>query len=134
MKFEGRRRASVAMNIIPLIDVLFFLLLFFMLSSHFVRQSVLPVELPKAQGTGEVKGELLEVVVTRDGQYLMHDHIVEPGALRQVLQNELAQRSAEERTLRLRGDQNVPMKSLVAVLDAAHAAGASGVDILAERQ
>ncbi len=131
MKFEGRRRASAAMNIIPLIDVLFFLVLFFMLSSHFVRQSILPVELPKAQGA-EAKGEALEVVVTRDGQYLLHDHIVEPGALQQLLRNELAQ--AQQKTLRVRGDQEVPMKSLVTVLDAAHAAGAEGVDILAERK
>jgi biopolymer transport protein ExbD len=119
------------MNIIPLIDVLFFLLLFFMLTSHFVRQSVLPVELPKAQGT-EVEGETLEVVVTREGQYLLHDHIVEPISLEAVLRRELADR--EERTLRIRGDQEVSMKSLVSVLDAAHAAGAEGVDILTERK
>jgi biopolymer transport protein ExbD len=131
MQFEGRRRASQAMNIIPLIDVLFFLLLFFLLSSHFVKQSVLPVELPKAQGK-EVEGEALEVVVTREGQFLLHEHIVEPATLQAMLERELAGR--EDRTLRIRGDQNVSMKSLVAVLDAANGAGAEGVDIVTERK
>jgi biopolymer transport protein ExbD len=57
---------------------------------------------------------------------------VEPATLQAVLRQELSGR--EDRTLRIRGDQDVSMKLLVAVLDAAHAAGAEGVDILTERK
>lgn len=132
MQFEGRRRAGQSLNIIPLIDVLFFMIMFFMLTSHFVRERGLPVDLPEAQsGANERSTECVEIAVTREGDVLMHQHIVEPGALEPMLRQELARR--EDKTVRIRGDKSAALEKFVAVLDTAHRAGASGVDIIAEQ-
>lgn len=131
MQFEGRRRVGKAFDLTPIIDMVFLLLIFFMLTSHFVREETLPVELPEASSGSEAPQDRLEVVVSREGHILLHEHIVEKGTLGEVLREELARRA--DKTVQLRGDRDVPLSELVTVLDAARAAGASGVDILTER-
>ena len=48
MEFEARKRVTIQLNIAPLIDVVFLLLIFFMLSSHFVTQPGIKITLPTA--------------------------------------------------------------------------------------
>jgi biopolymer transport protein ExbD len=132
MQFEGRRRSGQSLNIIPLIDVLFFMIMFFMLTSHFVREKSLPVDLPQARsGTTERVTERVEITVTQKGEVLLHEHIVEPGALEAMLREELSRR--EDKTVRVRGDKSAALEKFVGVLDTAHRAGASGVDIITEQ-
>ncbi|MFA7617794.1 MAG: biopolymer transporter ExbD [Thiohalomonadaceae bacterium] len=131
MQFEGRRRVGKAFDLTPIIDMVFLLLIFFMLTSHFVREEVLPIDLPEASSGSEVVEDRLELVVSREGHILLHEHIVEKETLQNVLREELAQRT--DKNVQLRGDREVPLSELVTVLDAARAAGASGVDILTEQ-
>ena len=49
MQFEGGRRSSHVPNLTPLIDIVFLLLIFFMLTSHFVREDALDIQLPEAE-------------------------------------------------------------------------------------
>ncbi len=131
MHFEGRRRASQMPNLTPLIDAVFLLLVFFMLTSHFVREEALNIDLPVAE-SGEATGEdnQLEVVIDAEGRFLMNDHFVEPEALEETLRRALETR--ENRVVRIRGDRGAALGSAVGVLDAARKAGAEAVDIVTE--
>jgi biopolymer transport protein ExbD len=132
MQFEGRRRVSKVFDLTPIIDMVFLLLLFFMLTSHFVREETLAVDLPAADSGAEApQDDRLEVVVTREGNVLIHEHIVERVGLAAVLKREISSR--RQKVVQVRGDREVPLADLVAVLDAARAAGAEGVDILTTR-
>ena len=55
MKFGRTRKENVEVNLTPLIDVVFLLLIFFMVSTTFTRETRLSVELPEATGVGSVK-------------------------------------------------------------------------------
>lgn len=131
MHFEGRRRASQGPSLTPLIDIVFLLLVFFMLTSHFVREDALNIDLPVAEsGEAVTEDGRVEVVIDAGGRFLINDHFVETEALEGTLRQAL--RKADESTVRLRGDRAAALGAAVAVLDAARKAGAEAVDIVAE--
>lgn len=133
MQFEGRRRTSQIPNLTPLIDIVFLLLVFFMLTSHFVQEQALNIDLPVADsGEAVTEDTQLEVVIKADGVFLIDDHIVESGNLEAVLRQHLATR--EDKLVRVRGDRGAPLGEAVTVLDAARKAGADGVDIVTEQR
>jgi len=133
MQFEGRRRTSYVPNLTPLIDIVFLLLVFFMLTSHFVRDEVINIDLPEAD-SGETldEPEQVEIVINEAGDYSIHNQIVTLDSLQTILQDELSTQT--EKVVRIRGDENVDLGIAIAAFDAARKAGASGVDIVTTDQ
>ncbi len=129
MQFEGRRRTSHVPNLTPLIDIVFLLLVFFMLTSHFVRDEVINIDLPEAD-SGEALDEpqQIEIIINEAGEYLIHSEIVTLEALELLLIEELKEQ--KEKVVRIRGDENVDLGIAIGAFDAARKAGASGVDIV----
>ena len=73
MKFKRQRKESLAVNLTPLIDVVFLLLIFFMVSTSFTDLSELVVNLPEAEGEqrqAERKG--LEIVITANEEMFLN--------------------------------------------------------------
>jgi len=73
MKFKRQRKESLAVNLTPLIDVVFLLLIFFMVSTSFTDLSELVVNLPEAEGEqrqAESKG--LEIVITANEEMFLN--------------------------------------------------------------
>ena len=138
MQFEGFRRSSHIPNLTPLIDIVFLLLIFFMLTSHFVNQQSLNIELPKAE-TGESLGEdnVLEIIINADGKIDYKNNSYENNTvslekLQAQLRTDLS--IASEKNIRIKGDQSVNFGKAVEILDMARKAGASGVDIVTEQK
>jgi biopolymer transport protein ExbD len=70
MKFQRKQKTEVALDLTSLIDVVFILLLFFVLTTTFVRDSTLHINLPEANGQVVEQNELrVEVVITSTGDY-----------------------------------------------------------------
>jgi biopolymer transport protein ExbD len=132
MQFEGRRRLSHVPNLTPLIDIVFLLLVFFMLTSHFVREESIKVDLPVAQSGEPDDNEYVQVTLDAEGRILLRDHFIDIAELEMRLRAELAQHS--EKVVRIRGDRTARLGLAVGVLDAARKAGAEGVDIVTEEQ
>ena len=126
-----RRRggASLGLNLTPLIDIVFLLLVFFMLTAHFVEERTLAVELPEARTSG-ADGETrpLTVTIGPRGGIRLDGEAVAPKRLAPALRRHLA---GDRRLVRVRGDRQAAMGRLVKVMDAARAAGAGGVAIAA---
>lgn len=70
MKFRRQSRELEPMNLISLIDVMFFLLIFFMLSSTFTKETQLGVELPEATGTPSTdEKQKIEILINEQGSF-----------------------------------------------------------------
>lgn len=70
MKFKRRIREELSINITPLIDVVFLLLIFFMVTTTFNRETRLMVNLPEANAElAESQPTQIEIIVARDGSY-----------------------------------------------------------------
>lgn len=128
MHFEGRKKVGQGLNLTPLIDVVFLLLIFFMLTSNFIRDEMIPLALPTAETGHPLTGETLQVVLDNQGRILIDQEAIAPTALEEILRQKL--HLLAEKRVQLRGDQTVSLGLTVEVLDAARKAGAEGVDII----
>ena len=72
MKFRQVRRELPALNLTPLIDIVFLLLIFFMVTTSFSRETRLLVSLPEASGSAENATESIEVLVDKEGGYAIN--------------------------------------------------------------
>lgn len=133
MQFEGSRRSSHVPNLTPLIDIVFLLLIFFMLTSHFVREDVLNIQLPEA-GSGRPLDEKksIEIVINAQEQWLYEGKILDANNLKEILREDLSK--LEGKRVRIRGDKVSDLGSAVSLLDLVREAGATGVDIVTEKK
>lgn len=138
MQFEGYRRSSHIPNLTPLIDIVFLLLIFFMLTSHFVQQESLNIELPSAEtGASLTESDVLEIIINTDGQINYKESIYKNdatslGSFESVIRQDLAIKA--DKSVRIKGDKHVDFGMAVEVLDIVRKAGASGVDIITEQK
>ena len=73
MRFARRQRIGVDINLTPLIDVVFLLLIFFMVSTTFTKESHLSIDLPEASPqANRVADTQIEISVTRNGDYAIN--------------------------------------------------------------
>jgi biopolymer transport protein ExbD len=74
VKFARRTRAEVEVNLTPLIDVVFLLLIFFMVSTTFTKETHLSIDLPEASGDpARVAEQQIEISITQSGDYAIND-------------------------------------------------------------
>ena len=68
MKFARRQRTDVEVNLTPLIDVVFLLLIFFMVSTTFSKDTRISIDLPEASAdAAQISTEKIEISISRDG-------------------------------------------------------------------
>jgi len=129
MGYEHRRRSAAVLNLTPLIDIVFLLLIFFMLTSHFIEKQVIPITLPRAEtGDDVTRKDFLEVLITPEGELLVDGDPVQPDDLEQTIRGAL--HAPGVRFVKLRGDQAANFGLAVKVIDAARSAGAESLDIV----
>ena len=132
MQFEGTRRSGQAPNLTPLIDIVFLLLVFFMLTAHFVRDEGLPIELPEAASAQSLEDQKpVEIKISSSGQITVTGKQIKVENLSDYLSPLLAGR--DEKRVMIRGDKDVGLGDSVKVIDAARLVGATGVDIVTEK-
>lgn len=123
MRFKRPTTTDIDMgtNIINLVDVLLLLLIFFMISTTFTKQSHLSVQLPEASGDAAAQTEKpIDIVITAEGRYSINDRSLTKGDL-PTLKAALQEAAAGDNTLPLiiTADANTPHQAVVRVMDAA---------------
>lgn len=133
MGYKRPRHSNVVLNLTPLIDIVFLLLVFFMLTAHFVEDQALVVDLPDADNAPAAADheEIVTVIISAEDGVLINNQPVPDDKLVEYLRDALDK--SEERMVRIRGDNQANLGVAVKVLDAAEAAGAKAVDILTEK-
>ncbi len=132
MQYKRRFRTSLGLNLTPLIDIIFLLLVFFMLTAHFVEEQVMDIQLPKAEQTRTPDElDMVEIVLNSDGTIAINDHTAELEQLEQMIRVALI--APESKTVRIRGDKEVNLGLTVSVMDAARKAGAESLNIVTEK-
>jgi len=139
MKFSRNKssKAGTSVDMTPMIDVVFQLILFFMLSSTFVVQTSIPVELPKAEGAEKLESKKLTITLTfgtggpeGGGEVYANDVPIENWTQLTRLLVELREREEEPLVL-IRPDARVPTERLVKVLGLANGVGIKNYGIAA---
>ena len=121
MKFRRQRREEVGVNLTPLIDVVFLLLIFFMVSTTFTRETQLSIDLPEATGKLAQAAELqVEILIGEDGSYRVNGQRLVDTQMR-TLQAAIYKVSSGDTTLPLiiTADAQAAHQSVVRAMDAA---------------
>ena len=117
---NNRRGDDFEINVIPLIDVLLTLLMFFVLTSTFVQHSRLQVTLPKASTQDrDMNAPVLTIMIDRDGRfYVGSDEVLGEGIepLKQTIARNAG--SDRERQVTIRADAMTPNQDVVTAMDA----------------
>jgi biopolymer transport protein ExbD len=135
MKFLHRRRAAshpVDLNVIPLIDVVFFLLIFYVISTSFVQEAAVSLQRPSSTSASTVSGGFVPVAIVKSGAIQVGPQITDllglDGLVRQAMNDGNTDKVV------VIPDREVPTGLLLNVMDACTAAGAASVDVAAIRE
>ena len=123
---ERQRRPSIRMELSPLIDCIFQLLIFFMLSSTFLTPAI-QLTLPSA--TAGTSQNDLEIIITlnKDGDIYLNNAQTSLISLQAELQRMLTE--TEHKSVTIRGDQNMPYSAFLDALDIAKRSGAIHINV-----
>ena len=122
MNLRRARRDEPEINLIPLIDILFFLLLFFMLSTTFKDQSLIHIDLPKAsqQQEQDSKEQPIDLTIDVQGNFYVNGAQAvntQIETLKRALQHAIGKR--EHPPLTINADGKTPHQAVVTAMDAA---------------
>lgn len=135
MNLRRQRTDEPDINLTPLIDVVFLLLIFFMVSTTFKRDAELAVELPEASAEPAAQEpNILELVIDAQGRYFLGDKELVNRRLETVKQA-LADAAGEQRDrpLVIRADAQTPHQAVVTAMDAAGQLGFKRLSIATVR-
>lgn len=131
MRLQAGQDEEPEISLTSLIDIVFLLLIFFMVSATFERQALLRVELPEAAtAERETLAEKIELVVTESGDYFLGERML-ADQRRATLQLALSEAFAPNReaVLLIRADAAAEHRLVVRAMDAAAAEGISQLTI-----
>ncbi len=127
MEFKGRTKAHIRLNIAPLIDVVFLLLIFVMLSSHFVSQPGIKISLPEASTAKLHQQEDIVIYITEDSRLYLNEAEISLTELPERLKMKIA--AAEKKTVIIKADEKIDLGLAVKVMDIAQQARTEGLVI-----
>lgn len=117
MNLRNRNKVSADFSMSSMTDIVFLLLIFFMLTSPVITPDALDLILPKAKGkTTTVQN--VAVSITKELQYYINDERVSSSALEQNLKSKLS--GETDPTIILRAEEGVPIEKAVSVMDIAN--------------
>ncbi len=121
-----RRRSTsnkgAEINLTPLIDIVFLLLIFFMLTANFVVNEGVKIKLPETKAQQEMAKRPIVVYLTKDNRIYFKGKFVMLDELRHILPGEVANNLTK--TVVLRSDKNAKVDMAVKILDVAKLSGA----------
>lgn len=132
MRRDYREKQQPLVMIIPMIDIMLFLLVFFMISTiYMVQTNTIQVSLPHAsKAVRETRPGIVPITVTGTGDILYDKDTVPSGGLAKRVKETLEADS--ETVFVLRGDRSVPYEHVVYVLDILKKSGTKNISIATE--
>ncbi|AYO56714.1 biopolymer transporter ExbD [Chryseobacterium sp. 6424] len=114
MELKRRNRVNAEFSMASMTDIIFLLLIFFMITSSAISQSAIDVKLPKTDATNPSVQDPSTVTIKEDGKYYLNDEEIAKEELENVLVNAL--KDEENPSFTIRADENTKHKDVVFVM------------------
>lgn len=114
MKLKKRNKASAVFNMASLTDIIFLLLIFFVINSE--MPNALKLILPNASGKTPAS-KSITVALSNDLTYMVNSEVVEYEAVKMTLEGALSKSNSDETTVVLKIDKEVSLEKAVELLD-----------------
>lgn len=132
MKVKRRKERSADVDISPLIDMVFILLIFFMVSTTFVKDAQVELKRPSAASATTASTKSLRVSIDRQGGLYLDGQPTKPWMLQSKVRD--AFRDGADKTVLVVSDRDVAVERLVEVVDQVRLAGAADVAVATDKE
>ena len=132
MEFERKNRRDSYIDIAPLVDVVFLLLLFFMLSFHIALEPAIKISLPQSKTADTQAAEDIVISLSREGGIYVGDQSTTLEQVGSIIRNRLQGKT--EPSVKLKADREVPVELLVHVMDEVRLSGCSTFSIVTQEK
>jgi biopolymer transport protein ExbD len=128
---KKRPRYQIQTPLTALIDIVFLLLIYFLLTTNFMVDEGIKIKLPQAKASMPQTEETITVYVDRDGRSYLNNREVSPSELFKRLKETIGSR--KDKLVVVRADRGVILNKAVKVMDVAKAAGAGRLCLATEK-
>jgi len=132
MRFRQRKSQEIGVDMSPLIDMVFILLIFFMVSSTFVKDMKLDLNRPGASSASKASSKVIRVYIDNTGDTFVDAQPVKVWAIQGKLRDML--RTSAERSVLVVTDDGIEVNKLIEVVDQCRMAGAKDVAVATEKE
>ena len=127
MDFDTRSRIKPELNMAPLIDVVFLLLIFFMLTSNMVKLEAIDLDLPNSSTSAAVDKKQINISLLADGSYFFNKKPIEEPALNKQLKEIFL--ASPDQAIILSVEKTAEAQSMVTAMDLIRNSGGSNISL-----
>ena len=131
MEFERRINKHDFINIAQLVDVVFLLLLFFMLTSHLIQEPAIKIKLPESKTAETQDDQIKTILITKNAEIYFMDKRIDIDNLQRAILESTA--DIKKKFLRIKADRKTDVGLLVNVIDEIKILGITNFSIITER-
>mgnify|MGYP002629545483 CR=1 FL=1 len=132
MRFRRKKNEISEVDMSPLIDMVFILLIFFMVSSTFTKDMKLDLERPGASSASRASSKVIRVYIDNQAQVYINAQPVKlwavQGQLREIL------RASTEKSILVITDETIPVEKLIELVDQCRLSGAKDVAVATKKE
>lgn len=123
MNLKRKNRISAEFSMASMTDIIFLLLVFFMITSSAISHSAIEVKLPKASDANPNVQDPTNVVVNEEGKFFINDNEIPKQEIENAIKNSLKQNQSQAFTIK--ADENTKHKDIVFLMNIAEKNGLS---------
>ncbi|QOP41998.1 ExbD/TolR family protein [Sulfurimonas marina] len=127
MRFRQKQQNVDTVDVSPLIDMVFILLIFFMVTTTFVKDMKLDLNRPSAASASLASTKVIRVYIDNSGEVFIDNQPIKVWAIQSKLRDLL--RTSTEKSVLVITDSDIPVKSLIDVVDECRMSGAKDVAV-----
>jgi biopolymer transport protein ExbD len=132
MKFRRKKEQVSDVDMSPLIDMVFILLIFFMVSSTFVKDMKLDLERPGASSASRASSKVIRVYIDNTGETYVDGQPVKTWAIQGKLRDMM--RASTEKSVLVVTDESIAVEKLIDVVDQCRLSGAKDVAVATKKE
>ncbi len=132
MKFRRKKEQVSDVDMSPLIDMVFILLIFFMVSSTFVKDMKLDLERPGASSASRASSKVIRVYIDKTGETYVDGQPVKTWAIQGKLRDMM--RASTEKSVLVVTDDGIAVQKLIDVVDQCRLSGAKDVAVATQKE
>jgi len=127
MRFRPKKQEVENIDVSPLIDMVFILLIFFMVTTTFVKDMKLDINRPSASSASKSDSKVVRVYIDNTGEVYIDNQPVQVWAIQSKLRSIL--RTMTEKSVLVVSDDTIPVERLINVVDECRMSGAKDVAV-----
>ena len=132
MRYSETAETDTSIDIGPLIDIVFILLIFFMVTTTFIKDMKLELERPKASSAVTASSKAIRLFIDRDGATYLDGDPIRIWLIQSKLRDLLS--TSTDKVVLVVTDEGVPAGTLIEVVDQARLSGAESVGVATEKE